>query len=141
MSTEDSDHRLEADLESRIDSAREDIQKRIERLPGDITGHDRVGKWRATLAEFHAMLDDKERFPAPSAGDLILSWVCPPDKLEALLGDLREICAKRAKTHGVRSARLMYWWHVTRTTGFYLLGALMRVLKILMLVEALRKML
>jgi hypothetical protein len=140
MSTDDSDHRPNrlVDVESRIDSARLDIEMRIERLRVDISASSGLGKSHATLTVLQAILDDKERFSVPPAGKFILACVCPPEKLEALLGDLQELCEKWAKTRGVRTARVMYWWHVARTTSVYLIGALMQVLK---LVAALRKIL
>ena len=51
----------------------------------------------------------------PSAAETIISYVCTPDRLEAVLGDLERNFARRAAKHGEHAARRWYWWQTART--------------------------
>jgi hypothetical protein len=57
--------------------------------------------------------------PPPSAGGTILAYICRPDRLEAVLGDLERNFRKRAMRYGVVAARRWYWWQVTRSIGAF----------------------
>jgi hypothetical protein len=51
----------------------------------------------------------------PSTAETILSYVCTPDRLEAVLGDLERNFDRRAAKHGEKAARHWYWWQTART--------------------------
>jgi hypothetical protein len=50
----------------------------------------------------------------PALGETILSYVCSPERVHSILGDLEEIFRKREQRAGVRAARRWYWWQVVR---------------------------
>jgi hypothetical protein len=51
----------------------------------------------------------------PCSGSAILEYVCPPDQLEAVLGDLERNFHRRANKRGFAAARRWYWWQVARS--------------------------
>jgi hypothetical protein len=55
----------------------------------------------------------------PRAGEIIRGYVCRPDRLEAVIGDLERNFRKRAIKHGVAAARRWYWWQVVRSVGAF----------------------
>jgi hypothetical protein len=55
----------------------------------------------------------------PVAAQTILRFVCPLDRLEAVIGDLDEGFNKLMAQHGVRTAYRWYWWQVARSVGAF----------------------
>jgi hypothetical protein len=60
-----------------------------------------------------------EEVTIPRAGELILSYICRADRLEAVSGDLEGNFRKRAKRSGIAAARRWYWWQVVRSAGAF----------------------
>jgi hypothetical protein len=60
----------------------------------------------------------------PSVGGIILAYLCRPDRLEVVLGDLERNFRKRAMKDGLVAARRWYWWQVTRSIGAFCLKLL-----------------
>ena len=82
-----------------------------------------------------------ERAPAcevPSAGETILSYVCEPDRLEAMLGCLEQNFKRRATKHGRHAAQRYYWFQVARAVISFGLDALQRLDLLRSLLEKLR---
>jgi hypothetical protein len=58
--------------------------------------------------------------PAPAAprfGELLITLVCGQHRQEAVLGDLAEGFAARARIRGLRNANAWYWWQVAKSVG------------------------
>jgi hypothetical protein len=73
----------------------------------------------------------------PTAAETIISYVCTPDRLEAVLGDLERNFARRAAKHGEEEARRWYWWQTVRTVAAF---GVQIVVRIVMVRELLRKL-
>jgi hypothetical protein len=74
------------------------------RNPGaDVVGPAAVGRQKGSTP------------PIPPAGETVLWYICSPDRLEVVLGDLEEKFLRRAATSGSAAARNWYWWQVART--------------------------
>jgi len=73
----------------------------------------------------------------PSAAETIISYVCTPDRLEAVLGDLERNFARRATKQGEKAARGWYWWQTARTVAAF---GFQIVVKAVLLRELLRKL-
>ena len=73
----------------------------------------------------------------PSAAETMISYVCTPDRLEAVLGDLERNFARRAARHGDKAARRWYWWQTFRTVTVF---GVQMVVKLVLLRELLRKL-
>lgn len=58
--------------------------------------------------------------PVPQSGETILWFICSPDRLEVVLGDLERNFDRRAAARGASAARRWYWWQVVRTSVMFL---------------------
>jgi hypothetical protein len=85
------------------------------------------------------LLSRRERaaLEVPALGELILSYVCSPEILEGMLGDLEEHFRKLAKKQGVAAARRWYRWQVARSVVGFALNFLVRVVSIWELLQKL----
>jgi hypothetical protein len=73
----------------------------------------------------------------PPTAETIISYICTPDRLEAVLGDLERNFARRAAKHSEKAARRWYWWQTTRTVAAF--GVQIAV-KLVIVREMLRKL-
>jgi hypothetical protein len=62
----------------------------------------------------------EKQLSVPPAGETILWFICSPDRLEVVLGDLERNFHRRAAARGVSAARRWYWWQVVRTSVMFL---------------------
>lgn len=69
------------------------------------------------IAALESRLEEKVRqpFAIPSLAESVISYVCAPDRLEAVLGDLQRNSCRYASKHGAKAARRWYWWQTVRT--------------------------
>lgn len=72
----------------------------------------------------------------PSSAETLISYVCTPDRLEAVLGDLERNFVRRAAKHREKAARRWYWWQTARTVAAF---GVEIVVKLVMVRELLRK--
>ena len=56
----------------------------------------------------------------PHRAETIITYVCPTDRLEAVLGDLEERFAQRVVNCGEKAARHWYWWQAIRSVTAFL---------------------
>ena len=67
----------------------------------------------------HILLQVPHHGPRPSAPPAaavaILEYVCPPHRLETVLGDLEQNFRRRSYGRGPAAARRWYWWQVARS--------------------------
>jgi hypothetical protein len=61
----------------------------------------------------------KKIHSVPVAGGILLGYVCAPDRLEVVLGDLEQNFRKRAMKYGIAAAHRWYWWQVARSIGAF----------------------
>jgi len=73
----------------------------------------------------------------PSTAETIISYLCTPDRLEAVLGDLQRNFARRAAKHGEKAARRWYWWQTARTVAAFGVQIVMKVVMLRALLEKL----
>ena len=82
-----------------------------------------------------------ERAPdleVPSVGEMILSYVCEPDRLEAMLGCLEQNFRRRATKNGLNAAHRYYWFQVARAVISFGLDAVQRLGLLRSLLDQLR---
>ena len=82
-----------------------------------------------------------ERAPdleVPSVGETILSYVCEPDRLEAMLGCLEQNFRRRATKNGLNAAHRYYWFQVARAVISFGLDAVQRLGLLRSLLDQLR---
>jgi hypothetical protein len=97
------------------------------RLPGDSSqpqplagNHDvDVVFYTDDVTLLHAAHHGTAEAKPPPAGESILRYVCPADRLEAVIGDLHEGFMKHMAQHGPSAARRWYWWQVARSLGMF----------------------
>jgi hypothetical protein len=70
---------------------------------------------RANGAELEQQMSRREGTTVPQTGETILWYLCSPDRLEVVLGDLERNFKRRAASHGEQAARRWYWWQISRT--------------------------
>ena len=75
----------------------------------------------------HGSLERAPVIEVPSSGETILSYVCKPDCLEAMLGCLEQNFRRRATKRGLRAAQRYYWFQVARAVISFGLDALYRL--------------
>jgi hypothetical protein len=62
----------------------------------------------------------------PASAELIIYWICKPDRAEATLG------WKIVKRHGVTPARWWFWWQTVRAVGAFVLEIVGKIPKSLL---------
>ena len=75
----------------------------------------------------------------PTFAALILGFVCPPDRLEAVLGDLDQTFQRLAKECNIRAARKWYYWQVIRSVAAFGFGGLQKAAALYELFEKFRR--
>lgn len=97
-----------------------------------LTAEDRAG---IIVAPHHGA---GEALPdVPSGAETVVSYVCTPDRLEAVLGDLQRNFIRRAIKHGEKAARRWYWWQTARTVAAFGVQIVVRVVMLRALLEKL----
>jgi hypothetical protein len=68
----------------------------------------------------------------PARTELIIYWICKPDRAEATLGCMEEVFRKIVKRHGVTPARWWFWWQTVRAVGAFVLEIIGKIPKSLL---------
>ncbi len=63
----------------------------------------------------------------PRFAEMIVWFLAPPDRREALLGDLEEEYKSCIKRYGLSVAKRYYWWQVVKTCAALLFAVVQRV--------------
>jgi hypothetical protein len=111
-----------------------ELNKKIVRLEAALAEN----RKRSAVARLrHQSLRSQSAPGVPSLPETIISYVCTPDRLVAVMGDLQRNFSRRAAKHGEKAARRWYWWQTARTVAAFVFQI---IVKVVMLRELLRKL-
>jgi hypothetical protein len=68
----------------------------------------------------------------PARAELIIYWICKPERAEATLGCMEEVFRKIIKRHGLTQAQWWFWWQTVRAVGAFLIEIVGKIPKSLL---------